>query len=172
MGERGPIGKRSEARRRRNKTDSSGNPNEPDSLIYDPDELEDRVDAPDPDPNWHVLALMLYERVKGSAVSLLYEPSDWGVLFVALDQLSRNLQPQPIVVQSGPRAGEVVMVDVPMNGATFGALNKVFASLMLTEGDRRRLKLEVERRRGSSGAGEAGPTGDNVIDFRRERFSS
>src|SRR5690242_17362554 len=162
MGERGPIGKRSEARRRRNKTDSSGNPNEAEKLVYDPDEL-DVVDAPDPDPDWHILALMLYERVKGSAVSLVYEPSDWGVLFVALDQLSRNLQPQPIVVQSGPMAGQVVMVDVPMNGATFAALNKVFGSLMLTEGDRRRLKLEVERRRGSGGAGEAAPTGDNVI---------
>ena len=173
MGTRGPIPKREEGRRRRNKTDSSGESNEVEHLVVDPADLEDpeRVGIPDPNLEWNPLALMLYESVKLSAVSFLYEPSDWAVFFIALDQLSKNLEPQPVVVQSGPNAGQVVMVDVPMNGSTYAALSKTFTSLMLTEGDRRRLKLEIERKSGLR-AGEASrPTGDNVIDIRRDRLS-
>lgn len=168
----GPIPKRKAERRRRNKTDQSGNPNQPDTLVVDPDALEDvsMLDAPDPDPNWHPLARMTYERVKRSAVRELYEHSDWAVLFIALDQLSRHLSPQPVVVQSGPQAGQVVMVEVPMNGAALGAIFKVFGSLMLTEGDRRRLRLEVERRPGSAADAMDAPTGDNVIQLRSERL--
>src|SRR6478609_2625113 len=116
MGERGPIPKRQAERRRRNKTDAAGESNDVQTLIVDPDEMMDvsMVDAPDPDPNWHPLALMTYERVKRSAVRELYDHSDWALLLIACDQLSRNLNAQPVVIQSGPRAGEVVMVEIPM----------------------------------------------------------
>jgi hypothetical protein len=172
MGERGPIPKKQAERRRRNKTDGAGQPNDVQTLVVDPDAMMDvsMVDAPAPDPDWHPLALMTYERVKRSAVRELYDHSDWALLLIACDQLSRHLKPQPIVVQSGLMAGQVVYVEVPMNGSSLAGITKVFSSLLMAEGDRRRLRIEVERRPGSAAATMEAPTGENVISIRRDRL--
>src|SRR5690349_6899510 len=128
MGLAGPPPKRSEERRRRNKTNEAGESVAVQKLVIDPDELNDvsQVPAPDMDPDWHPLAKMVYMSAKMSAMREFYEPTDWSTLFVTVDQLSRHLNPQPVVIQSGPMAGQVVMVNVPMPGNAMTAINKVF----------------------------------------------
>ncbi|MET7975730.1 hypothetical protein ABZW44_22345 [Streptomyces mirabilis] len=123
MGTRGPIPERSEARRRRNKGDgppliqaSSGPPTGLPSL-------------PDPDPLWHPIASDWYLSLRESGQAAFYQPSDWAVARYAADLMSKVL-----MSERGP------------NGQLVAALNSVMSSLLTTEGDRRRARMELERK--------------------------
>ena len=77
----------------------------------------------------------------------IYEPSDWMFAHILCEQISRALKPKKIQVGvSGD--GEPIMVEaeVAMSGAELQAVIKGFNSLIATEGDRRRLQIEVKRR--------------------------
>lgn len=169
---RGPVPKREEERRRRNKTDDSGASSAAQKIIVDPMVMEDTslVRAPAPNPAWHPIAGMVYDAAKRSAIREFYEPSDWAALFVVVETISAQLNPQAVVVQNGQMAGTVVMVEQAMTGATLNAIMTSLNSLMFTEGARRRVRIEVERQAGSAAARVEAPTGENVIDIRRERL--
>jgi hypothetical protein len=123
VGTRGPIPERSEARRRRNKTDG------PD-LIQAPSGQPDALpDLPEPDPLWHPIATDWYLSLRESGQAAFYQPSDWSMARYAAELMSRGL--------SSDRAP---------NGQYVAALNSVMASLLTTEGDRRRARLELERK--------------------------
>lgn len=118
------------------------------------------VDNPapyEPDDAWHPIARSMYDAVQRSGQSEFYTESDWAKLYLVCDQLSANLQPQFV---GFAKSAEVVKVNgedqivfiqkpiagiVPMNGATLNALQAAMASLGISEGDRRRMNIELVR---------------------------
>ncbi|WP_405941615.1 hypothetical protein [Streptomyces sp. NBC_00207] len=123
MGTRGPIPERSEARRRRNKNDDVGLVKAPSAP---PAELPD---LPEPDELWHPIAKDWYLSLRESGQAAFYQPSDWAMARYAAELMSRGL--------SDGRAP---------NGQFVAALNSVMSSLLTTEGDRRRARIELERK--------------------------
>jgi hypothetical protein len=124
MGTRGPIPERSEARRRRNKTDGP-------ELIQAPNGTPDNLpdDLPDPDPDWHPIATKWFLSLRESGQAAFYQPSDWATAHYAAELMSRGLDS-----------------DRPPNGQYVAALNSLMSSLLTTEGDRRRARMELERK--------------------------
>ena len=123
MGAHGPIPKRSEERRRRNKDDGPG-------LVQAPAGAPAALpELPEPDPNWHDIASDWYLSLRESGQAAFYEPSDWAVARYAAELMSRALQS-----------------DRPPNGQLVAALNSVMSSLLSTEGERRRARMELERK--------------------------
>jgi hypothetical protein len=124
MGTRGPIPERSEARRRRNKTDGP-------ELIQAPSGApEELPDLPEPDELWHPIATEWYLSLRESGQAAFYQPSDWATARYAAELMSRGLSS-----------------DRPPNGQYVAALNSVMSSLLTTEGDRRRARMELERKK-------------------------
>ena len=134
MDDHGPIPKRSEERRRRNK------PNTPQDTIP----ASGSVTIPPADSKWHPVARRIYESLKSSGQSQFYEPSDWAAAYLLAESLSRDLKPQSIGVH--PETGKVIRACVPLKGASLAAYLKAFAALGVTEGDRRRMGVKIDRK--------------------------
>jgi hypothetical protein len=124
MGTRGPIPKRSEERRRVNKSDG------PELIQAPAGGPTDLPDLPGPDELWHPIAADWYLSLRESGQAAFYEPSDWAVARYAADLMSKVL-----LSERGP------------NGQLVAALNSVMSSLLTTEGDRRRARMELERKK-------------------------
>lgn len=123
MGARGPIPKRSEERRRRNVGDGPSPVQAPAGAPLDLPPL------PDPDPLWHPIAADWYLSLRSSGQAAFYEPSDWAMARYAAELMSR-----------------VLSSDRAPNGQLVSALDSVMARLLTTEGDRRRARIELERK--------------------------
>lgn len=122
MGTRGPIPKRSNQGHRitRAKKAKAGVK----KVV-----VKDGIIKPPPaDSEWHPIAKGLYQSVKDSKYTIYYEPSDWILLYDACDELSAYKY------SSGGRSAMMR-----------GALNQMLSTLLLTEGDRRRAAIEIER---------------------------
>ncbi len=153
MGTRGPVGKRSEERRRRNK---DGEPTSADGA--------ESVAVPPADESWHVIAKRWYESLEGSGQSEFYEPSDWAMAQIVAESISRDLNEQVVAVPE--KTGEPVYAKVPMKGASLSAYLKAMTALMVSEGDRRRVGVELQR---ASTEPEETPAGVVALDeYRRE----
>ena len=145
MGARGPIGKRSEERMGHRSKE------EKDSITKAPSGSPlDVPDLPDPDPLWHPIASDWYLSLRESGQAAFYQPSDWAVARYAADLMSKVL-----MSERGP------------NGQLVAALNSVMSSLLTTEGDRRRARMELERKK-PAGQTDADVT---VLDDYRSAFS-
>lgn len=151
MGERGPVPKRSDQRRRKNKTAAqkkaeaaaaaakAGPPKSPKK----PPPAAGLAKPPAAKATWHPAAKAWYAALKNSGQSNFYEPSDWAVAYLIAESISRDLKPQ--VVGINEQTGKPVMSTIPMKGASLSAYLKAMTSLLVTEGDRRRAGLELER---------------------------
>ena len=127
MGARGPIGKRSEERMgHRSKEEKDSVTKAPSGPPADLPEL------PGADPLWHPIAADWYLSLRESGQAAFYQPSDWAVARYAADLMSKVL-----LSERGP------------NGQLVAALNSVMSSLLTTEGDRRRARMELERKKPS-----------------------
>jgi hypothetical protein len=125
MGARGPIAKRSEERMGHRSKD------EKDSITKAPSAPPAELpDLPEPDPNWHEIATDWYLSLRESGQAQFYQPSDWAVARYAAELMSRGLSS-----------------DRPPNGQYVAALNSVMTALLTTEGDRRRARIELERKK-------------------------
>ena len=133
MGSRGPVPKRDAERRRENK------PETPTDTI----EVAGPVEIPPADPHWHAIARRIYESLELSGQSEFYEASDWAAAYVLAESLSRDLKPQPIGISEA--TGKVLRARQPLKGSSLAAYLKGFAALGVTEGDRRRMGIEIER---------------------------
>lgn len=169
MGERGPIPKRTEERRRRNKTNDQGESLEVDQVDLTSFDGGDVVPVPEPNPNWHPAALAIWEAAADSGQRVFFEKSDWAVLALLCSQITQHYRDDLVIekvklpMENGSGGGEeLVRGSMPMNGGTISAILKGFASLGLTEGDRRRMRLELKR----GGDGEEKPTPQGVVDAR------
>jgi hypothetical protein len=89
----------------------------------------DLPDLPGPDELWHPIATDWYLSLRESGQAAFYEPSDWAMARYAAELMSRGLSS-----------------DRPPNGQYVAALNSVMTSLLTTEGDRRRARMELERK--------------------------
>lgn len=157
MPERGPIPKRTTQRRRKNK------PEVPAKKSVG----ARTVPRPRADPKWHPVAKRWFNSLGPSGQSAFYEPSDWATAYAVAEAMSRELNPQPMVVGQGEHA-HVEMVLLPPKGASLAAWLKAMTSLMVTEGDRRRARLELER---PAAGGEVTANVSELDEFRR-RLSS
>lgn len=152
MGTRGPVPKRTDQRRRVNK------PTKPTAKAAG----AKSVTIPRPDPGWHPAAKRFYAALQKSGQAKFYEPSDWQLAWLTSESLSRDLKPQVIGINE--TTGKPVFAIVPLKGASLAAYLKAFNALLVTEGDRRRLGIELER----SGATQP-DTGDvpSLDDYRK-----
>lgn len=118
------------------------------TVTLDLDKLQgDEVEVPAPNEDWHPIAMATWESLTKSVTAHIYEPSDWMFAHILCEQISRAMKPKKIQVGVDGN-GEPIMVEaeVPMSGAELQAVIKGFNSLIATEGDRRRLQIEVKRR--------------------------
>jgi hypothetical protein len=131
----GPPPKRSDQRRRRN-TPAAG----------DAETVADSFDVvvPPEGDAWHEVAKVWYRGLASSGQSVFYTSSDWATAYLLAESISRELKPQPIVVGSG-ESREVEMHELPPKGASLAAWLKGMTALLVTEGDRRRAALELQR---------------------------
>lgn len=116
MGVSGPIAKRAEERRRRNKVDT------------DTVEMIGKVDVPPANEEWHPIAVDWYESLAKSGQAKYYEPSDWAAAQLLANQMSGML------LSGKPSA------------VMFAAVWSAMGDLLTTEGERRRVRLEVNRK--------------------------
>lgn len=138
MGVHGPIPNRSDQRVRRN----IGDPIDKVTTIGP-------VEIPDLDLGGevHPMVTDLYESLKQSAQRKFYEPSDWQFARVTLHFLNG------LLLSSRP------------SSQMLASVNTMLTSLLVSEGDRRRVRVEVERQ----------ATGDDgqvmqVADLFRQRL--
>lgn len=110
-------------------------------------EIADAVAIPPADPNWHPKAIALYQGLVDSATARIYEPSDWQTAQLLCEDYSRELKPRKVQV-GVDGMGEPILVEMemPMPGAKVTAILRGLSALIATEGDRRRLQIEVKRR--------------------------
>lgn len=118
MGTRGPVPKREEVRRRRNK-DEAGPVTRGSAARH--------VPVPRADPEWHPIAKRWYASLKESGQAFWYEPSDWATAYYVAEAMSRNLK------------------DGKFSGVLFQSVMSAMTDLMTTEGARRRARMELER---------------------------
>lgn len=83
------------------------------------------VTIPRADPEWHPAALRLYNSLRSSGQKDFYQNSDWAIAWSLCDDLSH-------FKKSGKRSAQ-------MAATIYSALT----SLLVTEGDRRRARLEL-----------------------------
>lgn len=114
----GPVPKRSEQRRRRNRPDG------PDLTRVTG---AARVKPPAETRSWHPAAKRWFRSLKHSGQQVFYEPSDWAYAQLAADLLSEELR------RDKPRA------------ATINQVLGMMDNLLTSEGARRRLRVEMVR---------------------------
>lgn len=79
--------------------------------------------------------------LEDSGQSRFYEPSDWALAYLIAESISREMKPQPLF---NPLTGEKVgEVERPPKGSSLAGWLKAMTSLLVTEGDRRRLQIEL-----------------------------
>lgn len=81
---------------------------------------------PEPDKSWHPIALMLWNAALESGQADFYESSDYAWLWnicEELDQYKRSTKRSSMM---------------------FAALNQAFEALLITEGARRRVRIELQ----------------------------
>lgn len=149
MGVRGPIGKRDEERIRRNIPEDPTVTVQMHGLVTIP-ELGDMSHLGET----HPLVIEMYEAMKQSASIKYFEPTDWAFARLTLYTLNQELI---AAAHNGKPVGAMKLT----------AINQMLSALLLTEGDRRRARLEIERAPAESN----GKVLD-VTDMLRQRLAS
>jgi hypothetical protein len=170
----GPPPKREAERRRRNKTEVPVETVNLDELI------SQDVEIPLPDEDWEPLTKAYWASFQRSGQSIFYEPSDWMTAYYLMEVLDRWLKPQDVKVgQIGSASGEnnggdveyifePKIVAIPGNVLT--SILKGLTALMATEGDRRKLRIELERKRAIDAALQEGSNVVPITQTREDRF--
>lgn len=83
------------------------------------------VTIPDPDEAWHPIAAMLWEGLTTSGQADYYQDSDWAIAYALCDDLSHYKM-------QGRRSAQMAQV-----------IYSTLSNLLVTEGDRRRARLEL-----------------------------
>jgi hypothetical protein len=97
-------------------------------------------------PHEHPLVVDMYQSLKESAQNKFFEPSDWQTARLTMLALNQELT---AVYKSGELRGS----PRPISAVKLQVINQMLASLMTTEGERRRARLEIERNLNPSGEG-------------------
>lgn len=124
MGVRGPIPERTDQVVRRNTPDIPVTKIAAKGPVKVPE-----LDLDDP----HPIVKALYESLAASAQATYYEPSDWQYARLTLhfaDKLLKKSDPSAVMLAT---------------------VNQMLSSLLVSEGDRRRVRIEVERNQTQNG---------------------
>lgn len=138
---RGPVPKRSEQRRRRNKAE----------VEVDKAPAGVSTRGPDLGIDAHPLAAEWYEALRVSGQSVYFEASDWAQARILVEALSR-----------------VLNSDKAPNGQFLASWFSAAGELLTTEGARRRMRLELQRE--SSGDDDE-DAAVSMLDEYRKRVS-
>lgn len=150
MGVRGPVPKRDEERVRRNV------PENPTEVIQMPGTVEiPELGDVSFDGETHPLIVEMYDAMKHSAAVKFFEPTDWQFARLALHTLNAEL----VAARQQGR---------PIGAMKLTAINQMLSALLLTEGDRRRVRLEIERAPASKETGKV----LDVTDMLKQRLSA
>jgi hypothetical protein len=103
----------------------------------------------------HPLVSDMYQAMKDSACAKFFEPTDWCYARLALHTLNAELV-------SAAHQGR------PIGAMKTTAINQMLSALLLTEGDRRRARLEIERAQ----TGDAGGKVLDVTDLLKQRLAA
>lgn len=98
-------------------------------------------EIPEANPEWGKSPRMIWDAVLVSGQNVFYQASDWAVLWVLMEQL------------------DIAMIDAREKGKLPAMLLQTvysqLSSLGLTEGERRRMRIELETEIADEGAAEA-----------------
>jgi hypothetical protein len=100
------------------------------------------VKPPAAKADWHPLAKRWFQSLAKSGQSVYYEPADWETAWALAESMSREFKPQ---VVGNTIDGEPIWAEVPPRGSALAAWRQMMAALLVTEGDRRRAGLELQR---------------------------
>lgn len=165
----GPAPKKDAERRRRNTTPDNGGLSAIPADVVNLDDLalSGEVEIPTADEKWHPIAKQIYEAQKNSGQVLYMEPSDWSMLFLMCESISRDLNPQFVGLTE---EGEPVFESIPLKGASLNAYLKGFNDLLVAEGGRRKLRLELERKSRIDAAAGGTETTEAIVLRREDAF--
>ncbi|MEU6204581.1 hypothetical protein ABZ814_13450 [Micromonospora musae] len=90
--------------------------------------MSGKVAVPPADEAWHELARQWYDSLASSGQAQFFEPSDWAAARYVAEVMTRNLE--------GAR----------FSSQLFAAVWTAMGDLLTTEGERRRVKLEINRK--------------------------
>lgn len=138
----GPVPKRSSQRRRRNK---------PEGGLTVVEMPLAPVEVPEPSGEWHPLAREWFVSLGRSGQSQFFEPSDWAVARVCAHLMSQELS-------SGKSVRSMMVAEI----------TKLMGSLLSTEGDRRRVRLELQR----GGEDKADSSTSSILAAYRDEFGA
>jgi hypothetical protein len=114
----GPVPKRTDTRRRTNKPEGVQVVKAPSGAV---------IVWPAADPTWHAIATSWYEAVQQSGQAQFYEQSDVATAFYVAEAIHRNLDNSRFSAQ------------------LFASVMSAMTDLLVTEGARRRARIELER---------------------------
>jgi hypothetical protein len=93
------------------------------------------VFIPEPDPDWHRIARMLWDSLSETGMTEFYQQTDWAFAYSLCDDLSHYKK--PYVTKDGfeihKRSGQMLQT-----------IYSAMSSLGLTEGERRRMGIELD----------------------------
>jgi hypothetical protein len=118
----GPLPKRDAERTRRNRPENEGGISlaKGTALGGDPFPAKD---------HWHPMAIEWYEALQQSGIAAFYERSDWATAMIVAEELTHYFN-----TSTSRRSAQMLT-----------ALFSMMASLGATEGDRRRMRIELEK---------------------------
>lgn len=120
MGDRGPIPNRSGDYSRADNEHRAGRP--------DVTKGEAKpATIPEPDPDWHPIARMLWDAALESGQSDFYQSTDWVFLYSVCEDLTHYKS-----------------WDGKRNGQLLSTIYSALSELLITEGARRRVRIELE----------------------------
>lgn len=165
----GPVPKKDAERRRRNKSpESEGSLSSIPATVVNVDELlAGNVEIPQPDEGWHPIATMVYEAQMRSGQVIWMEPSDWAMLWMLCESISRDFSEQVVGITE---EGDVVKAEIPLKGASLSSYLKAFEALLVAEGGRRRLRIELERQKRIDAAAQGGAEVVDIVQRRADAF--
>lgn len=120
---RGPIPKRSDEGDRRTQARKAQQPGGVSRASHGR-----TVTIPEPDEGWHPIARMIWDAMLESGQAAFYESSDWAMLYSFCDDMT-------YYKSMGKRSAQML-----------ASIYSMGTSLLLTEGDRRRVQIELDRR--------------------------
>jgi antitoxin (DNA-binding transcriptional repressor) of toxin-antitoxin stability system len=126
-------------------------------------EAAERSKVPPADDRWHAVARAWYESLSRSGQRVYYEASDWATAYLLAESMSRDLKPQVVGITE---EGEPVRAVIPLKGASLAAYLKGFTTLLVTEGDRRRARVELERADDDEAPAEDDPEVASLDEYR------
>ena len=97
---------------------------------------------PDTPAHWGGLAAGLYEAAQESGQEDFYQQSDIATLMIVCEEINSYMEPD--AERLNEETGEIVQLYPKRSGQMFQALMSSLGSLLLTEGDRRRVRLELQ----------------------------